>query len=185
MSRSGSRWKTQEVTSFNLLLAKYRSESIYKSRIKSNKQCFNFLKWCARKWNPTKFSQCSGSRVWIVKKAEQIRGCRRKMLIQSLEKSSHLMGLTHYPISLLWSASGSGVDEAGHKRDIGVVSQTHQVGTLSDALKEQVLIAPSDLHFFYHPNHSSWTLWVILILQKYFYIFWVLSIALALLTCLW
>ena len=53
---------------------------------------------------------------------------------------------------LLWAASSRQDPEAGHKMDIGVVSQTHQVGALFEDLKERVLMAPLDLPCIFLPS---------------------------------
>ena len=64
------------------------------------------------------------------------------------------MGLA---IFLLWPVSGSGLDKAGHRRDREIVSQTHQVGALFEALNERVLMAPSKLPCIFSPSKPSFT----------------------------
>ena len=76
------------------------------------------------------------------KNARQIQRCHENVLIQSFQKMPHLMGLADYPYIPFMATSGSGLDEAGHKRDIGVVGQTHQMGAFFEALNEHILMAP-------------------------------------------
>ena len=70
-----------------------------------------------------------------------------------------MTGLADYPcIPFIASLIHTTPDpESGHKRDIGVVGQTHQVGALFEALNERVLMAASDLPCIFLPSKPSFT----------------------------
>ena len=91
-------------------------------------------------------TQCSPRMVWIVKKMQgKSEGAMRTGLFRASKRAPIWWVWPTTPLSHLWPVESRPDPEAGHKRDIGVVGQTHQVGSLFEALNECVLIAPSDL----------------------------------------
>ena len=67
------------------------------------------------KWLKIK-TQC-GSRFWNGKKIlKRFQDCHENALIQSFEMSPHLICLECGTKTLLWPASGMGLEQAGHKR---------------------------------------------------------------------
>ena len=101
-------------------------------------------------------AQCSWRMAWMVQKnTRQIRGCHENVLIQSFEKSPHLMSLADYPYYGHLNPDLVQTPEAGYKRDLGAVDQNHQVGAFSEPLNEHVLMAPSDLPCIFLPSKPS------------------------------